>query len=160
MTQLAPCPDCKRHARVADPVCPFCGSPALRTPVPLPRRIGRLTRAAVYFAGAMSLASCSGEDDNGGGADIYGGPPVEEPEPVAVDPAPEPIQVQPDPPPEPIQVQPDPPPPPEPQPEPVVQQPVEQPAPVPAYGGPPPEIEDPSSQMAMYGGPAVFDVFV
>jgi hypothetical protein len=68
MSQLAPCPSCKRHVRVNESSCPFCKSEldlaSLPTPV-LPRT--RLGRAATFafgatLVGASALASC-GDDD-------------------------------------------------------------------------------------------------
>lgn len=105
---FSPCPDCSRHVRIDDGACPFCGSEAPRPAPKVPRRRrGRVTRAALFFAGVLGASACGddaepqtiyggppstqGEDDPGS-ADIYGGPPIEDepaeeddPEPTADD---------------------------------------------------------------------------
>ncbi len=91
---FSPCPDCSRHVRIDDGACPFCGSEAPRPAPKVPvRRKGRVTRAALFFAGVLGASACGddtepqtiyggppstqGEDDPGS-ADIYGGPPIED----------------------------------------------------------------------------------
>jgi hypothetical protein len=59
-SQLTPCPSCSRHVKVGPPSCPFCGGDV---PVNVPARpslVGRpLSRAALMFAGAATVAACS-----------------------------------------------------------------------------------------------------
>jgi hypothetical protein len=59
-SQLTPCPSCSRHVKVGPPSCPFCGG---AVPVDVPARpvlVGRpLSRAALMFAGAATVAACS-----------------------------------------------------------------------------------------------------
>lgn len=103
MLSLSPCPDCSRHVRVDDGACPFCGStearPAARRPK---RRAKRLTRAALFLAGALGASACStsaeepaeaeqGEpseaDDVESMNDIYGGPPADDDEDLELEPS-------------------------------------------------------------------------
>ena len=63
MSELNPCPSCKRHVRAADTVCPFCAVPQ---PSRAPRMDGalgrpRLNRAAIFAAGAAlaGMSACS-----------------------------------------------------------------------------------------------------
>lgn len=112
---LAPCPSCRRHVRVADAACPFCGAAlddafraasstaaAART---RPRK--RLGRAAIFAFGGAALASTSGcydhhlRDgapepplpaidagvDSGGIGLLYGAPPDPEPTPLDAGPS-------------------------------------------------------------------------
>ncbi len=66
MSHLVPCPECNRHVRVTEAVCPFCALPLdlAGTPEPrLPRT--RLSRAATLafgatLASASALAACEG----------------------------------------------------------------------------------------------------
>ena len=56
MTELDPCPSCRRHVAVVEAACPFCGLVlAARTAQPL--AANRLARAAIFVAGA-ALAGC------------------------------------------------------------------------------------------------------
>jgi len=84
MNSLSPCPSCHRHVEVGPElgpiVCPFCGATSER-PAP-PRRpfvSGRLSRAAVFAAGATLVgmaAACSSSTtgtDGGPGAGGKGG---------------------------------------------------------------------------------------
>ncbi len=80
MPHLSPCPGCQRHVRIDEHACPFCGGALPTTfrgasPPTLPAR--DLTRAAL-FAFTAAIAGC---DDPGSTADIYGGPPAEQPAP-------------------------------------------------------------------------------
>ena len=80
MVDLRPCPDCRRHVAATEASCPFCGTTlSLAGPAPeLPR--GRLTRAAVFAAGALAVAGAAGaacggknkgaENAGGGGGDV------------------------------------------------------------------------------------------
>lgn len=57
--RLHPCASCARHVRVTDVSCPFCGGPMGEvTAVPVASRA--LSRAAVVFFGATTLAACVG----------------------------------------------------------------------------------------------------
>jgi hypothetical protein len=115
---LAVCPDCSRHVR-PDAPCPFCGSAGPRTP----RTVAVLPNAsrAMIFAGAVALSGCC--------MTLYGGPPVEDEEPVLRQAQDE--RVEPAPVPEPVDVQPEPAPA-EPEPDPAAQ--------APMYGGPPADV--------------------
>lgn len=72
-SHLVPCPDCDRHVRIIEAVCPFCGEtlPAsLRNRVapPLPtQRLGRAARFAfgAVAAGALATTACSSDDGRG-----------------------------------------------------------------------------------------------
>jgi hypothetical protein len=72
---LIPCPDCARHVRAFESLCPFCASAipeTLRAGVPARRPTGRLTRAALYTFGATSLtlaAACSSTSEPSGTSD-------------------------------------------------------------------------------------------
>lgn len=78
MSQLAPCPACARHVRIAEAQCPFCSASLdlSATPSPaLPSR--RLSRAAILAFGAALAAGVTtvgcGSDDDGGGNGGTGG---------------------------------------------------------------------------------------
>lgn len=84
MAALVTCPSCARHVRSSETACPFCS-------VALPERAsdaapaspftGRLTRAALVFAGAAAVAACGKTADRGELAvSAYGGPPIILPE--------------------------------------------------------------------------------
>ena len=90
MTDLRPCPECRRHVRIDETACPFCRAVlAPATPPTLP--VGRLTRAAVFAAGA-ALAGC-------GGPQKTEGPPPAEADAAAVAAEPDAGTAQPPPPP-------------------------------------------------------------
>lgn len=59
MTDLAPCPACKRHVRIGVASCPFCAAalPVLRARNFAP---GALTRAAIFTA---ALAGCQSKSN-------------------------------------------------------------------------------------------------
>jgi hypothetical protein len=72
--RFSPCSACARHVKEGDRVCPFCGAEVSRSIEVsfVPR--GRLSRAALFAAGAASAlaaADCSSSS-------AYGGPPVSE----------------------------------------------------------------------------------
>jgi len=71
MSQLSPCPGCSRHVRVGAATCPFCDVALSGEPVLAPAisRGGRLSRAAMFVAGAAlaTVAACSDTDDGGAG---------------------------------------------------------------------------------------------
>ncbi len=57
MDLLVACKVCNRHAKLREPCCPFCGG-ALPRRAPRPRVVRKLTRAAIFFGGAV-LSACS-----------------------------------------------------------------------------------------------------
>jgi hypothetical protein len=71
--QFWPCPGCSRHVKRGDATCPFCGASASAESSPTRTLAGRLSRAALFAAGAAGAAvattNCSAQSD-------YGGPPV------------------------------------------------------------------------------------
>jgi hypothetical protein len=72
MNHLVPCPECRRHVRVREAACPFCGVElhlAATPPPVLPTR--RLGRAALFAFGAtlatnVVVTGCGGDTDDGG----------------------------------------------------------------------------------------------
>jgi len=72
MNFLVPCPECRRHVRVRETACPFCGIEldlAATAPPVLPTR--RLGRAALFAFGAtlatnVVVTGCGGDTDDGG----------------------------------------------------------------------------------------------
>ena len=73
MSQLLPCPACRRHVASDERSCPFCGA-ALSSPRPCAgdcaRLPSRLARAALVAASAALLgAGC------GSAVPVYGAPP-------------------------------------------------------------------------------------
>lgn len=59
MIDLRPCPACRRHARIDAELCPFCNALLDAAPArSMPR--GRLTRAAVFAAGAALAGATVG----------------------------------------------------------------------------------------------------
>lgn len=73
MSDLVPCPECGRHVRVTETVCPFCAlSLDLSSSVPPVLPAQRLSRAATLayratIASATALAACSS-------VPVYGAP--------------------------------------------------------------------------------------
>jgi hypothetical protein len=59
MSELSPCGECRRHVAVTDSACPFCGT-AREVGAPSVKRLGRMSRAAV-FAGAALATACGGK---------------------------------------------------------------------------------------------------
>jgi hypothetical protein len=57
--QFWPCPGCSRHIRQGDAICPFCGATASVDIGPTRTIAGRLSRAALFAAGAT--IACGGE---------------------------------------------------------------------------------------------------
>ncbi len=54
---LTACPSCSRHVKGGDSKCPFCGNKVLRANASVARVVaGRLSRAALFAAGAAGLA--------------------------------------------------------------------------------------------------------
>jgi hypothetical protein len=81
VSELHPCPECQRHIRKSETICPFCGEGVSLAHLPahaLPRQ--RMGRAATFAFGASvvgvtTLVACSdGSDDVGNGMAVYGAP--------------------------------------------------------------------------------------
>lgn len=91
MSPLAPCPSCRRHVRVAESACPFCGTAVVLEAASAPRAAQRLGRAAIFTFGAVAIATSAGcststtppTDDVGHDAyygsigDVYGAPALD-----------------------------------------------------------------------------------
>jgi hypothetical protein len=64
--QFWPCPGCSRHVKRGDAVCPFCGATASLESGPTRVLAGRLSRAALFAAGAVGAAvattACGGKE--------------------------------------------------------------------------------------------------
>jgi hypothetical protein len=89
MSQLTPCPECQRHVRKSETLCPFCDAALSLSHLPdhaLPRQ--RLGRAATFafgagVVGATALVSCAGDvvplygaaPSAGAASAVYGAPP-------------------------------------------------------------------------------------
>ena len=81
MSNLVPCPSCRRHVRKHESACPFCSTELALAHLPppvLPRT--RLGRAATFTFGATlagaALIACGGESEEGkpgGGGQSAGG---------------------------------------------------------------------------------------
>jgi hypothetical protein len=88
------CPSCARHVRSIETTCPFCEE-ALPDDFGVcgePRAAGRpLTRAAFLLMSATALTACGKSPGAGGGADIYGPPPVDARPDSGTTTAPEPV---------------------------------------------------------------------
>lgn len=54
--QFWPCPGCSRHVKRGDAICPFCGATASVVSGPTRTTAGRLSRAALFAAGAVGAA--------------------------------------------------------------------------------------------------------
>ena len=54
--QFWPCPGCSRHVKRGDTSCPFCGATASVDVGPTRVLAGRLSRAALFAAGAVGAA--------------------------------------------------------------------------------------------------------
>lgn len=57
---LALCTSCRRHVRVDEPACPFCGG---SIGAPVVRAVSRARRAAILFGSAAVIAGCGSTDD-------------------------------------------------------------------------------------------------
>ena len=80
MSCLHVCPACARHVRSIETTCPFCDEtlPDDFGVCGEPRASGRpLSRAAFLLMSATALTACGKTTGAGGGADIYGPPPVD-----------------------------------------------------------------------------------
>ncbi|MDB4956377.1 MAG: hypothetical protein JWO36_3946 [Myxococcales bacterium] len=60
MIELRPCGECQRHVAVTESACPFCAA-VLAAPAPRDLPLGRLSRAAVFAAGALAASACGGK---------------------------------------------------------------------------------------------------
>jgi hypothetical protein len=64
--KLTPCPDCRRHVRDVEALCPFCGARVERL---CARASQRLPKRSLVFASAFVIGACatssSGDDGNG-----------------------------------------------------------------------------------------------
>jgi hypothetical protein len=69
--QFWPCPGCSRHVKRGDAICPFCGATANAGIGPTRVLAGRLSRAALFAAGAVGAAvattDCSAQPPYGAG---------------------------------------------------------------------------------------------
>ena len=69
--QFWPCPGYSRHVKRGDATCPFCGATASVEPGPTRVLAGRLSRAALFAAGAVGAAfantDCTAPNPYGGG---------------------------------------------------------------------------------------------
>lgn len=71
MTELHPCPGCRRHVR--DERCPFCGvTPTRREPIDL--GIGRVSRAVVFASATLAAAGACGGAKHKPASDEMGEP--------------------------------------------------------------------------------------
>lgn len=72
MSCLKPCPSCGRHIRSTEATCPFCGAGTPEGFEVCAAKGGSgavaATRAAVVFAGALTLAGCPGISGSGSGS--------------------------------------------------------------------------------------------
>src|SRR5580704_4332328 len=71
--RFTPCPACARHVKQSDNTCPFCGNRVPCVNVPARAVVGRLSRAALFAAGAAGLTLAA--TDCGSMGSAYGGPP-------------------------------------------------------------------------------------
>ena len=85
MSELVVCLGCKRHVRIGDPICPFCGGTA-RGARPPQRAVAGLGRAALMAFGA-TVASCGPAESTA----VETSPPTQ---PVQAQPV-QPVQAQP-----------------------------------------------------------------
>jgi hypothetical protein len=76
--QFWPCPECSRHIKRGDAICPFCGATASVDIGPTRTVAGRLSRATL-FAGAMGAAMASTDCSPAPpyGSDAFGPPRTE-----------------------------------------------------------------------------------
>jgi hypothetical protein len=72
--RFAPCPSCARHVKQSDSTCPFCGNEVAHVNAPARLALGRLSRSALFAAGAAGLALAT--MDCGSAQSSYGGPVV------------------------------------------------------------------------------------
>lgn len=62
MIQLEPCPECRRHVKIDEPQCPFCGrglASAFENVAPRRAPPPRLGRAATLAFGLATLGACT-----------------------------------------------------------------------------------------------------
>lgn len=78
--RLVPCTGCRRHADALERACPFCGARLEAAAAPPRRRVGNLTRAAIFYFGAsVASVGCGGPDEEPV-VQPYGAPPDPPPE--------------------------------------------------------------------------------
>ena len=72
MSHLVPCPACHRHVRAHESTCPFCAAALPAAPAAPALPTGRMSRAAVFVAGAAvagaaatGAAACGGSQAKG-----------------------------------------------------------------------------------------------
>jgi hypothetical protein len=73
MSSFVPCRSCARHVKQSDATCPFCGNEVSRVSISARVSVGRLSRAALFAAGAAGLALAT--TDCGSAQSSYGGSP-------------------------------------------------------------------------------------
>jgi hypothetical protein len=71
--QFSPCPGCSRHVKRTDAACPFCGASASSDVGPTRTLAGRLSRAALFAAGAMGIAVTTVDCSSISPQPLYGG---------------------------------------------------------------------------------------
>jgi hypothetical protein len=72
IVQFWPCPGCSRHVKRGEALCPFCGATASVDIGPTRTIAGRLSRAALFAAGAVGAAVAT-TDCGAGPQPAYGG---------------------------------------------------------------------------------------
>ncbi|MEZ4335618.1 MAG: hypothetical protein R3B82_03230 [Sandaracinaceae bacterium] len=100
--ELGPGPACARHVRLDAPRCPFCDARSRAVPK-RPRIVAQVTRAMVFYAGAMTACAepaAPPEVTTPEPAEVIAMAPVESapaaPEPEAREPAAQPVAVEPE----------------------------------------------------------------
>ncbi len=77
MSELVPCPCCRRHVRAAETACPFCACalPEHQGTSAASKPRGRMNRAALFAAGAALLGAAACDTSSGPvGMPVYGAP--------------------------------------------------------------------------------------
>jgi hypothetical protein len=73
---FSPCPSCARHVRQSDSACPFCGEHVPHVSAPTRRvAVARLSRSALFAAGAAGLALATTECSSSSTEPPYGASP-------------------------------------------------------------------------------------
>jgi hypothetical protein len=73
--RFTPCPACARHVKQSDSRCPFCGNEVPRVNAPARATVRRLSRSALFAAGAAGLALAT-VDCSSSSEPPYGVPPL------------------------------------------------------------------------------------